>query len=523
MTQGLADRAPSIQDLERQIDRRLSWAGVLANGLGGLDVFLFLAFLSPVTVSEERASDIIIVNALAGALYLAITLPLGRAWVRRLSNPFREAAREARPLGRPERDAVLLMPKRFALISAMFWLGAAILAGVGNAFLSVSVGVIVFATVLLGGLTTGALCYLFAERLVRPLTALALEAAPAGGAHGLGVRARMALTWALVTAVPLLGAIAMAVIQLADENVTRVEAAGAVLFFAILALVLGLVTTFLTSRAVADPLAMLRAALARVEEGDFDWRVQVDDASEVGMLQAGFNRMTAGLAERERLRDLFGRHVGEEVMRAALETDASLGGEERDVAALFIDVVGSTSLASELPPAQVVALLNRFFRVVVEVTEAHHGFVNKFEGDGALCVFGAPVSREDPAGEALAAARELHARLRVEVPELDAAIGVSAGRAVAGNVGAERRFEYTVIGDPINEAARLCDLAKQRPELLLAAEAAVSRARPAEASRWRLDEAVVLRGRASPTRVAIPMLEGLTTVPGPGVAVPGAD
>jgi adenylate cyclase len=112
------------------------------------------------------------------------------------------------------------------------------------------------------------------------------------------------------------------------------------------------------------------------------------------------------------------------------------------------------------------------------------------------------VALDDPAGSALAAARELRARLLDELPQVDAAVGVSAGAAVAGNVGAEARFEYTVIGDPVNEAARLCELAKLRPERVIAADAAVERADPRESARWAFGEATVLRGRDAPTRIA---------------------
>jgi adenylate cyclase len=124
--------------------------------------------------------------------------------------------------------------------------------------------------------------------------------------------------------------------------------------------------------------------------------------------------------------------------------------------------------------------------------------VNKFEGDAALCVFGAPSSHPDAAGAALATARALHARLEVDLPDVRAAIGVSAGSVVAGNVGTAERYEYTVIGDPVNEAARPCDAAKQRPGRVLASKAAVDAAGD-EATHWVPVGELPLRGRREPT------------------------
>jgi adenylate cyclase len=152
-------------------------------------------------------------------------------------------------------------------------------------------------------------------------------------------------------------------------------------------------------------------------------------------------------------------------------------------------------------------VLNRFFRTVVHVVEAKGGFVNKFEGDAALAVFGAPVARPTAATDALSAARGLAERLRSEVGELGFGIGVSAGVAVAGNIGAEARFEYTVIGDPVNEAARLCELAKARPERVIASAATLGAAGPEEVANWRLGEQVALRGRAAETTLALPATE----------------
>jgi adenylate cyclase len=198
--------------------------------------------------------------------------------------------------------------------------------------------------------------------------------------------------------------------------------------------------------------------------------------------------------------------VGSEVVRQAVERGVHLGGERREVSVLFVDVIGSTALAQKHPPDRVVDLLNQFFGTVVTVVAAEGGWVNKFEGDGALCVFGAPVALPDHALRALRAARTIRRdllALAAASPDLDAAIGVSAGIVVAGNVGAEQRYEYTVIGDAVNEAARLTDEAKQRLGRVLASEEAVARA-GRESGTWMVADEIRLRGRQQPTLVYEP-------------------
>jgi adenylate cyclase len=490
-------------ELARNVERRLRFGAALANTLGAIDVFIFLAFLVPVSGGDP--DDIVrgtVINAAVAVFYLLVTLVVGTRWARREFEPVRRWLREERPADHADRAAALRMPLVLARLSALLWLSAAVVFGVLNLFLPGGIAPIVFATLLLGGLTTSAVAYLMSERVMLPVTTRALASGPPSHPVAPGVRARLLTAWILATGVPVLGVAAIAVAQLAGHDPDYGTAGGASLFLSVIVLSVGLMTLRLAARSVADPVAAVREALGRVEEGDLTARVPVDDAGEIGLLEAGFNRMAAGLEERARLRDLFGRHVGEDVARAALEREVRLGGEEREIAALFVDLVGSTTLAARRPPGEVVELLNRFFRAVVETVEVRGGFVNKFEGDAALCVFGAPVASENPAADALAAARTLGARLRRELPDMDFGIGVSAGIAVAGNVGAEHRYEYTVIGDPVNEAARLCDLAKQRPERLLASEAAVSRAGDAEGSRWSLGEPTVLRGRDEATRLA---------------------
>jgi adenylate cyclase len=414
---------------------------------------------------------------------------------------------EDRPPDEREHRLTLGLAAYHVKLDALIWSIAAVGFAVFNGLaFSWSLAAIVAATIWFGGETTCALGYLLYERTLRPVTALALAARPVDSTVAPGVRPRLAMAWLLGTGVPLVGVFVLGAVGLLGSPRHAHYVGAAIVFLAILASCTGFLATLLAARAIADPLTAVRDGLERIARGELEVNVHVDDASEVGQLQAGFNRMAEGLRERQRIRDLFGRQVGEEVAHAALSAGVKLGGEEREVVALFVDMVGSTSLALALPPTEVVRVLNRFFRVVVEVVEAQGGLVNKFEGDAALCVFGAPVRREDPAGDALKTARDLAAKLSKELPEIDFGIGVSAGVAVAGNVGAEQRFEYTVVGDPVNEAARLAELAKERPERVLASTAALERAVEAEAEAWSVTEEALLRGRLAPTQLAHPEL-----------------
>jgi adenylate cyclase len=247
-----------------------------------------------------------------------------------------------------------------------------------------------------------------------------------------------------------------------------------------------------------------------VQRGDLATEVAVDDGGEIGELQAGVNQMVDGLRERERLADLFGRHVGSEVARQALDEGVHLGGERRGASALFVDLRDSTALAASAPPEEVVRLLNRFFAEVVDAVTEEGGWVNKFEGDGAMCIFGTPASQPDHAARALRAARRLQASL--SSIGVRAAIGVSSGDVVAGNVGSEERYEYTVIGDPVNEASRLTTAAKEHEGHVLASGAAVD-ASGDEATRWSFECKLPLRGRPSPTRAYVPVLEDGAATP----------
>ena len=358
----------------------------------------------------------------------------------------------------------------------------------------------------LGATATAIIGYLQSERVLRPVAVAALRGGLPENIRASGVIGRQMLAWALSTGVPLLTIVLAVVADKAEYlHGPPEKLLNPILLLALAALGIGVASTLLVATSIADPLRQLRWALGEVQRGNYNAHMQIYDASELGLLQAGFNDMVRDLSERQRLRDLFGRYVGEDVARRALERGAELGGQERDVAVLFVDLVGSTELAATRPPAEVVLLLNEFFRVVVDTVGRHGGFVNKFQGDAALAIFGAPIEHPDASGGALAAARELHDELLPVIGSAEFGIGVSSGRAIAGHIGALARFEYTVIGDPVNEAARLTELAKLEDGHVLASAVAVSGALDAEALCWDVAEVVALRGRTAPTQLARPL------------------
>ena len=145
----------------------------------------------------------------------------------------------------------------------------------------------------------------------------------------------------------MLGILLVGIVALTDVEIGEDTLAVTMLALGTIALVFGAVVAVLAAYATVHPIRSIRAGLRRVREGELeDAEVRVWDTTEMGLLQAGFNDMVTGLRERERIRDLFGRQVGEEVAERAMNEQTKLGGEVRDVAVLFVDLVGSTALAA---------------------------------------------------------------------------------------------------------------------------------------------------------------------------------
>ncbi|MCU1497413.1 MAG: Adenylate cyclase, partial [Acidimicrobiales bacterium] len=391
--------------LVRRARLELFGALALANLIGAAIVFACITWVLPGSFDAQHTTRFIVVNAILGAAFGLLVLPAGIVWGEAWLRGGRRWIQEGRDPSEREVTAVLRAPMRLFLVHATCWLVAAFLFSLANGLISVDLVPRVAFTIALGGFMTSAFAYLLAERILRPLASEALSIRTVERPKLPGVVARTLVGWTLGTGVPFAGLAITAIFALAQGDATATQLAVTMLVLACVGLIIGWWVTVLGARAVADPVSSLRWGIGQISEGNLDARVEVYDGSVLGLLQAGFNDMAAGLEERERLRDLYGRQVGQDVADGTLDRGVELGGEVREVAVLFVDVVGSTRIASDRPAQDVVALLNRFFDVVVDEVHTHGGWVNKFQGDATLAVFGAPAAVDDAAGRALATAR----------------------------------------------------------------------------------------------------------------------
>ena len=441
-----------------------------ANIVGALLAFVYLAFVSPPQPEPAHGEGVLYLAV--APLYVVVAAVVGHQVSKRAFGPVERWLAEDRVPSSEERALVLSLPLRGAAIAAAGWLGAAVLFGVITATHHPAAFVAgTAAGIVLAGLSSAAVTYLLCERSLRPVFALALAGdVPRGraAAGGLGTGPRLLVSWALGSGIALL-AIALAFLGRGDERGD--ELLGPVLFLVVAGLFAGGVLLAAAARSVAEPVARVRAAIERVEAGSLDEQLVVDDGGEIGFLQAGFNRMMAGLRERERIRAAFGTYVDREVAEHILREGTSLAGEEVEVTVMFIDIRDFTGFAERHSAPELVATVNRLWERVVPLVHEHSGHVDKFVGDGLLAVFGAPRRLADHADRALAAALQIAAAAEDEFRgELSIGVGLNSGSVVAGNVGGAGRLEFSVIGDAVNVAARVEAATRQTGDAVLVSE-----------------------------------------------------
>jgi len=276
---------------------------------------------------------------------------------------------------------------------------------------------------------------------------------------------------------------------------------------------------------LVDPLKRLRHGVEQMSAGNVMVRVPPTSRDEVGELTRAFNEMGDSLAQKQRVQNAFGRYVNDYVLSQLLEgnEDEPQTGIEREVTILFADIRRFTRLSEGMKAPDVVALLNEVFQIVSDRILEQGGTIDKFIGDSVMAYFGAPVPYRDHALRAVNAAvaiietvAERNARVREGKPvnpkqlPVEIGIGVHMGQVVVGNIGSDRRTDFTAIGDAVNVAHRLEKLA--RPGEILVSEAVQRRVRGVVQMRFEGERQ--LSGREEPVHVYAVALD----VRGPAVA-----
>ncbi|HVY71381.1 MAG TPA: adenylate/guanylate cyclase domain-containing protein [Verrucomicrobiae bacterium] len=248
--------------------------------------------------------------------------------------------------------------------------------------------------------------------------------------------------------------------SLAEAQMEQERLRRTVLGFGFAGIIASLIISFVLSSGLTGPIEELVRGTRQIQAGNYGHRVPVRSQDEVGQLTESFNGMAQGLADKEHYRSVLDKVTDHAVAEELIGGKIALGGEARVISVIFCDIRGFTKLTENMPPDEVIHMLNEHFTPLTRVVEECHGIVDKFVGDLIMAVFGAPKSYGDDAvNAARCALRMLEERRRLNTSsryQIEVGIGVATGPAVAGNMGSDRRLNYTVLGERVNLASRLC-------------------------------------------------------------------
>ncbi|RME14306.1 MAG: HAMP domain-containing protein [Bdellovibrio sp.] len=220
---------------------------------------------------------------------------------------------------------------------------------------------------------------------------------------------------------------------------------------------------FLFSISLTAPIEKLVDAAKEIAKGNFEVRSQVRSHDEVGTLASAFDQMVDGLKERDKMKNVLNKFHGSSIAEDILKGDLELGGSRKKVTVFFSDIRDFTKFSEGHTAEEVVDMLNEYFQIMVGIINKHHGVVDKFIGDAIMAVWGAPEPSEEDEYNAVKACLEMRQaleelnqkRLQRGQVEIKIGIGLHTGEAISGTIGSSERMEYTVIGDAVNQAARI--------------------------------------------------------------------
>jgi adenylate cyclase len=324
-------------------------------------------------------------------------------------------------------------------------------------------------------------------------------------------RAGIPLRWKLLATLPLINIITgVAVAGISTGGEAQLSDLGFDVLVAVaFAFTFSLELTILLSRSIMRPIDELRDATERVARGDLGVRVPVLSTDEIARLGQSFNSAVTGLQERERLREAFGSYVDPGIAEKVLREGAVLEGDEVEISVLFLDIRNFTAFAERSSANEVVAALNDFWECVVPIVQRHGGHANKFVGDGMLACFGAPERHVDHADRAVAAALDIAGTVHEGEYSgpFSVGVGVNSGPVMAGTIGGGGRLEFTVIGDPVNTAARVEEVTRVTGDIILVTEATRCLLER-DFGGWDERPAIGLKGKTEPVRMHAPRPAG---------------
>ncbi len=222
------------------------------------------------------------------------------------------------------------------------------------------------------------------------------------------------------------------------------------------------------SKKITDPITMLSNSLRYVKYGEWDKiqipKVRFNKHDEIRQLISSFQDMVEGMKEKEKMSTVLNKVMSKEIAQEILKGDIHLGGEEKEVTMLFADIRGFTQLTQNMAPHEIIHLLNTCMTKLSQAIEDNKGVIDKYLGDGIMALYGAPISYKESPLYAVISAMEMisilkqwdEERAKLGQVSLNIGIGIHTGNVCAGNMGAQNRLNYTVIGSHVNMASRLC-------------------------------------------------------------------